>query len=114
MWPRNAEESPNETNNLRDVQDGGKDLTLTGAQIAKGVKCIYDNCCRKDLDGWGHQNLGQSGQRFYSGMGLSFNIAVGYGNCRDPVNIRPSNAEGWDVNGVCMGGVMIPSFVNCP
>lgn len=65
------------------------------------------------MDGLGHQYFGQSGQRFYTGMGLNFNIAVGYGNCRDPVNIKPSNAQGWDVNGVCMGGVKVPGRVVC-
>ena len=44
---------------------------------------------------------------------MNFNIAVAYGNCQDPLNIRPSNAGGWDVNGVCKGGVMVPDLVDC-
>lgn len=94
------------------MQDGGHAITLTGAQIGKSVKCIYRLCCRDDFTGLS-QNYGQSGQRFYRGMGMNFNVAVAYGNCQDPHNIRPSNAGGWEVNGVCKGGVLVPDLVQC-
>lgn len=96
------------------MQDGGHEIPLTGAMIGKGVKCIYDNCCRDDYSGiLSTQNTGQSGQKFFQGMGVNFNIAVGYGNCGDPVNIRPDHAGGWDINPVCKGGVMVPNNANC-
>lgn len=94
------------------VQDGGHAITVTGGQIAQSVKCIYRYCCREDITGT-EKNFGQSGQRFIRGMGMNFNIAVAYGNCRDPTNIRPSNAGGWEINGVCKGGILIPDHLNC-
>lgn len=95
------------------MQDGSYEIPLSGSMIGKGVKCISDNCCRDDYSGLSSYNTGQSGQKFFQAMGVNFNIAVGYGNCNDPVNIRPDHAEGWDVNPVCMGGVMVPGDVKC-
>lgn len=90
------------------VQDGRVDLKLTGAMIGKGVKCIFDHCCKQEYTGTKYNN-GQSGQKFYSGFGSDFNIAVGYGNCGDPVEIRPNNALGWGVNPQCVGGIQVPN-----
>lgn len=94
------------------MQDGNVEVPLKGSWIAKGVRCIFKNCCKKDWSGV-KQNKGISGQYFITGMGLNLNIAVGYGNCGDPANIRPNNALGWGVNPVCMGGVNTPGILDC-
>lgn len=94
------------------MQDGTADIRLNGPQIAKGVGCVHDNCCRRDAD-FGVNYKGTSGQKFFQAMGMNFNIATGYANCNDPPNIRPSNAGGWNVNPVCMGGVLNPNAVTC-
>ena len=94
------------------MQDGTASITLDGSWIGKGVKCIFDHCCKDEFSGL-KRNTGISGQRFYNAMGLNFNIVVAYGNCGDPANIRPNNALGWGVNPVCMGGVEVPSLVMC-
>jgi hypothetical protein len=100
------------TTYVMSVQDSNLEAPLKGEWIAKGVRCIFNNCCKKDWSGVKH-NKGISGQYFIRGMGQNLNIAVGYGNCRDPVNIRPNNALGWGVNPVCMGGVQNPGILSC-
>lgn len=94
------------------MQDGPKDVALKGEWIAKGMSCILENCCQNTMTGVTYHK-GISGQYFISGMGQNMNINIGYGNCRDPPSIRPNNAGGWDVNGVCSGGVRNPASVHC-
>lgn len=94
------------------MQDGPGNVVLKGEWIAKGMRCILDNCCKTVMTGVTYHN-GISGQYFVSGMGQNMNINIAYGNCRDPPSIRPSNAGGWDVNGVCAGGVLNPASVHC-
>lgn len=92
--------------------DSPKEVKLKGEWIAKGVKCVLENCCTKIMTGATYHH-GISGQYFINGMGQNMNINIGYGNCNDPPSIRPSNAGGWNINGVCGGGVLNPASVNC-
>ncbi|KAG8160526.1 hypothetical protein KVR01_010062 [Diaporthe batatas] len=101
-----------DTTGIYVCNDGPVNVALKGEWIAKGIRCILDNCCKTEMTGFKYHN-GISGQYFIKGMGQNMNINVGYGNCRDPPSIRPSNAGGWDVNGVCAGGVLNPASVNC-
>lgn len=94
------------------MQDAKSTLKISGSLIGQGVRCVSDNCCRDDHSGQIY-NKGLSGQKFFRNGGLSYNVAIAYGNCKDPVNIRPSNAEGWGINPVCKGGVMVPDVVSC-
>ncbi|KAK7724128.1 hypothetical protein SLS64_000462 [Diaporthe eres] len=104
-----------DTSGIYVCNDGDLEIPLSGSMIGKGVRCISEKCCRDDVYGLGQQNTGQSGQKFFQGLGVNFNIAIAYGNCGDPVNIRPDRAGGWDgnPNPKCKGGVLVPNIAKC-
>lgn len=95
------------------MQDHKKEMKIAGHMIAKGLKCITDNCCRDDWDSRDNYQKGQSGQKFYRGMESNFNIVLAYGNCGHDANVKPHDEGGWNVNPVCMGGVMVPDYDGC-
>lgn len=103
---------PETANTCAPAQDNSKEMRVAGHMVAKGVKCITDNCCTVSTVN-NNFSKGQSGQKFYRGAGASFNIVVAYGNCGHDANVRPADELGWGVNGVCDGGVLSPEYDGC-
>ncbi|KAJ0125051.1 hypothetical protein J7T55_006395 [Diaporthe amygdali] len=101
-----------DTSGIYVCNDNSKEMRVAGHMVAKGVKCITDNCCTVSTVN-NNFSKGQSGQKFYRGAGASFNIVVAYGNCGHDANVRPADELGWGVNGVCDGGVLSPEYDGC-
>lgn len=80
------------------LQDNPDPITVKGKQIGIAMKWVRLHCCfagprSKDSDNF------VNGQQFTP---WGWNVNAGYGNCRDPPEIRPHMAGGWDVNkGTC-------------
>ena len=82
------------------LQDNKDPITIIGKQIAISFVYIRNYCCKVGPRSGNDDNF-INGQQFTP---WGWNSNAGYGNCNDPVEIRPSNAGGWGVNkGSCNG-----------
>ncbi|KAF3766075.1 hypothetical protein M406DRAFT_68456 [Cryphonectria parasitica EP155] len=92
-----------DTTGIYVCNDESTTLTLSGNDVWYAANSVYKLCCRQDYSGLTY-NPGISGQKFIRTDTHDYNVVIGYGDCKHPVDVRPSAQGGGGVNPSCVGG----------